>query len=317
MRATRAALVLLTTLASLSAQVVTARITAFTDLQVSAGSMRQSIAAGTDVSAGYDLNIALRATARSTLTVIRAPSRIAIELRESASAWSDPRGGTFEPASVGAFPAHTMQIDVFAPQPLRAILRVTSKLCPGDGSGMGTLLLGATQITATADCTTYASDRSVIVGPSGLTLLLATHLSDFSGWPFFVPVAMDWTIELLPDPTFPCTPTNYGSGCGGATLVATTDFAAPGTHVLTLRDPGTIAVALFAFGTQRRSLFFPPNCTILNDLLFALPGTVVGGAGTLRVRPPALPGLVFHVQGAAGLTNGSLHLSDGIELVCP
>jgi hypothetical protein len=312
-----AALLLLAALAPLSAQVVTARATAFTDLQVAAGSAFQSIAAGTDVSAGYDLNVGGRATARSTLTSIHSPSRIALELRESASAWSDPRGGAWETARVGQFPAHVIQIDLFAPQPLRAILRVTSKLCPGDGSGTGTFLLGATQITATADCTAHASDLSVIVGPGGLTMSLATYLSDISGWPFFFPTTMDWTIELLPDPTYPCTPTRYGSGCGGATLDAATDFAVPGTHVLTLRDPGTIAVALFAFGTQRRSLFFPPDCTVLNDLLLALPGTVTGGEGTLRVRPPALPGLVFQVQGAVGLTNGALHLSDGIELGCP
>ena len=111
--------------------------------------------------------------------------------------------------------------------------------------------------------------------------------------------------------------TPYGSGCGGAELGAHTDFVVPGTHVLELTAPAPIAAALFGFGFRRQSIPFPPSCTILNDLVFVLPPQVSQATATLRIRPPAISGLVFQVQGAAALASGPLLFSNGIELRCP
>lgn len=302
---------------SLATQVVNVQVTAFTDLRVSAGPASQSLPAGTDVSNGFDLQASSLASARSTLTVQRAPERITLSLRESANGWSDPRSGTSEGARIGMFPAHTLQVHLTAPQSLPATLRVTSKTCPFDGTAMGTFVLGGTQIASTPDCAEHTTSLPLTLKPAGVTLTLATYASDIVGWPFFAPAAMDWTLELLPDPNFPCTPTTYGAGCGGAALSATTDFAVPGTHVLRLEDPGPVAVALIAFGDQRRSIAFPPNCTVLDNLLFALPAPVHQHVATLRFRPPAIAGLVFQTQGFVGLTSGLLHMSNGIEFACP
>ena len=110
--------------------------------------------------------------------------------------------------------------------------------------------------------------------------------------------------------------TVYGASCGGAALATSTDFAFPGTHLLRLEDPGPIAVALSALGDRRLSIGFPPHCTVLNNLLLALPAPADHNVATLRVRPPPIPGLVLEAQGFVGLSSGLLHLSNGIELAC-
>ncbi len=215
-----------------------------------------------------------------------------------------------------SFGPHALRVSLAASVPLLARLRVTPLLCPGDGFVTGSLTLGSTTVSALANCTAATAEVPIALDPSGVTLTLVTSGGDLLGWPYFQPTTSQWTIEVLPDPNFPCSVVPYGNGCGGATLIATTSFTTPGAHLLTLRDPGTVVAAMLGFGTQRTSVPLPSNCTILNNLAIVVPAPVANGEATFTITPPALPGLVFQVQGGVAPASGGLHLSNALELAC-
>lgn len=314
--------------APLGAQ-VTVRATAATQLRVHAQAATtdtRQIAAGTDITAGASLIASVTdpvpGSASLNFALTHGSDRSKINFDERGSAWPH----LIFTASAANGP-HSIEVAYATTRPTR--VEVTARYCTSwsntNGRYDGTLTVGTTVIHPTTNDTAclfgYSHTRTfdAMIDQNGLTVRF-----DTAGWCVgdWGPGGIGnfqgrWEVELVPDPDFPCTTTSYGAGCGGATLAASTDFDRPGTHLLTVTDPGPMAIALIAFGDQRASIPLPPNCTVLNNLVFAVPASLSGGAARLRVTPPAIPGLVFQVQGAVGLTDFTLHLSNGIELVCP
>jgi hypothetical protein len=287
------------------------------NLIVRAGPMLQTLPGNTDVGAGFDLRAVARATASAKLEIDSTAERLTVRYTAEANAFSDPRGGAVETAAVtGPSAAHRLRFTFMAAVAFPARLRVTTHLCLSDGSGICAVHAPGRTVTANDTCAPETTLLPIAIGPTGTTVDVEAYVVDFVGWPFFRPATAACTLELEPDPDYPCPHVGYGAGCFGGELRATTDFVAPGTHVLTLSNAQPFPIALLGFGDQRLSIQFGA-CTLLNNVVFTLGVPVQQGVARFRFAPPPIPGLTFQAQGAMGLLSGELALTNGVEFRCP
>ena len=306
---------------------------AFTDLNVDADGVMQSLPAGSDLSNGYTLSVQssgnpqapVFSSARSSATTSRIGDEFVFTLSESGSAGFNLIGSQGR-ASYGPH-----QIELIFDHPTARAMELVIERCVGrnaPGSGVGTsgsvtlqdgrVYQGTPQGTLGCLLTPFPEIDIVpiTIDQSGFRLVLDTSgygIGSLRGGT--ARPSGSWRITIRPATGTPCASIRYGSGCGPVFDVSPDPTLGPYSFRATLDDPALPSAAWLVGGGVRTLFPLPPSCDLLNDALVIVPWPI-DAQGHAELILAANPGQVFSLQLQAATFANGLRLSNGFEFAC-